>query len=330
MRHFLTAGLIALSFTFASSVMAKDLPTIDLFSGDYIGVAGIEVDQLSSRKVYKDVVTDPSFAANYQKGKAELDKWTGGAISESDIDLVVIAIPSDLDKSEFVSVVEIKKDLKAILPSFEAEIAAKADKFERREVGKSVVYINRKSNAWLSILDSHRIVFGSEREVKAVLASKEAGKAAKPIKSNSALYKQYQNADKKADIWAAYVFSADDLKALKDGVIEGENGKAFKADQMSSFSASINFVSGLVIKAVAKMKSDAAAADGAAALNSTLSGILSDPSINDLGFGFLAKAYSISASKSDLKAQIDLSKDQIDFLSAFAQGMAAGLSSGLK
>jgi len=325
MRHFLTAGLIALSFTFASSVMAKDIATIDLFSGDYVGVAGVEVDQLSSRKVYQDVVADPSISDKYQKTKASIDKFTGGVISEADIDLAVIAIPADHKKSEFIAILEIKKDLNAILPTFEAEVAANAEKYERREVGKDVVYIERKSNAWLSILDSKRIVIGSEREVTAVLASKTAGKAAKPIKSNSALWKQYQAADKKADIWAAYVFSASELKSMKDGVVEGENGKAFKADQMTSASASISLVSGIVIKALAKMKSDAAAADGADALNFTLSSLLSDPALQDLGFGFLAKAYSISASKSDLKAQVSISNEQADFLKAFAQGMAAGM-----
>ena len=326
MRHFFTAGLLALSFMFSSQVMAKDIPSIDLFSGDYIGVVGVDVDQLAKRDVYKKVIADPNISGKYQDVKTTVDKWTAGALTENDIDLMIVAIPSDYNKKEFISIVEAKKNLKELVPALEAEIAKQADKFERREVNNNVFYIEKRSNSWLCILDDKRFVAGSEREVKAVVASQKANKAAKPLKNNAKLYKQYQAADKKTDVWGAYVLTAENLKDLKDVTIPSADGKStFRADEMQSANFSLNLVSGLVLNVVAKMKSDAAASAGSAILNENLNAVLGDPALNDMGLGFLKTAVKVSSSKSDLKGTLDISSDNMSILEAFAAGATSSM-----
>lgn len=325
MKHSIVAGILALSLAFSSASFAKDVESIDLFSGDYIAVAGVDVDNLATRSLYKKIAEDPSIkgsAVSVQNKFTELD---ASLDAEKDIDQMIIAFPSDIEKKEHVVILEFKKSLANAVAALEADSAKPESAYSRVEADKIIYYIHKRENEWMTVIDDKRIAIGSEREVKAIAASNKAGKAAKPIKKNAALYKQYQAADKKNDVWGAYILTAKHLKSLKDVVLDGEDGKSFRADEIESGTFSLNLAKGLALRLVAKMKSEAAASNGSAILSSTLGTFLSDPQLKEIGLGFLASAIKISSAKSDLKGAIDLDNEQVDALI----GMAVAAGSGM-
>lgn len=318
MKHSIVAGILALSLAFSTAAFAKDIDSIDLFSGDYIGIVGADFDNLTSRPLYKKVMGDASVNKEADGLKSKLSALDASLDAEKDIDTMLVAIPKDVDKSEHVIIFEFKKSLANAVAAIEADSVKPDSAYSRMEADGIVYYVHKRENEWITVLGDKRIAVGSEREVKAVAASNKAGKAAKPIKNNAALYKQYQAADKKSDIWGAYILTSRELKELKDVVLDGENGKSFHADQIEGGTASIHLANGLALGIVAKMKSESAAADGSAVLGSTLGAFLSDPSLNDMGLGFLASAIKISSSKSDLKANINFTNAQVDVLIGLA------------
>lgn len=318
MKHALSAGILALSLALSSTAFAKDLAPIELFSGDYIGVAGVDVDQLAKRDLYKKVVSEQAFQGDYSKAKARISNWTDGKFDvEKDIDAVVVAIPTDYNKNENIAIVDLSKSSKDIIPVVEANIE-KDDRYERREVEGVVYYLEKRTNEWMTVLSDKRLAMGSEREVKAVVASNKAGKSASPVKKNSALYKQYEAADKKADVWVAFVMPDKERKQLSSAVLDGDGGKSFKAADIDAGNMNIKLASGLKIDVNAKMKSEASAADGSAVINGVMSGFLSDPALKDMGLGFLSTGIKVSSAKSELKGSINFSKDDVAVLYGLA------------
>ena len=318
MKHSIVAGILALSLAFSTAAFAKDIDSIDLFSGDYIAVAGVDVDNLATRPLYKKATGDASVNKEADGLKNKLNALDASLDAEKDIDTMLIAIPKDIDKEEHIIILEFKKSLANAQAAIEADSVKPDSAYTRMEVDGIIYYIHKRENEWITVIDDKRIAIGSEREVKAVAASNKAGKAAKPIKNNAALYKQYQAADKKNDIWGAYILTARELKELKGAVLDGEGGKSFHADQIESGTLSIHLAKGLALNVVAKMKSEAAAADGSAVLGSTLGTFLSDPQLDAMGLGFLSSSIKISSAKSDLKANVSFTNEQVDVLIGLA------------
>lgn len=322
MKHSIVSGILALSLAFSTMAFAKDVDSIDLFSGDYMAVAGVDMDNLATRPLYKKIRSDASVTKEADSLQAKLSALDASLDAEKDIDQMIIAIPTDVDKEEHVIIFEFKKSIANAVVAMEADSVKPESAYSRVEADGIVYYIHKRGNEWLTVIDDKRLAVGSEREVKAVAASKKAGKSAKPLKKNAALYKQYQAADKKTDIWGAYILTARELKAMKDVVLDGENGKTFKADEMESGNISIHLAKGFALNLIAKMKSDASASNGATVLGSTLNAFLSDPQLNEIGLGFLSSAIRVSSAKSNLKGTVNLDNDQVNTLVGLA--MEAG------
>ncbi|MBQ4359447.1 MAG: hypothetical protein II767_04255 [Proteobacteria bacterium] len=324
MKRSLTAGIIALTLAFVPSAFAKDIASIDLLSGDYVGVAGVEFDQLATRPLYKKVITDQLVESEYAKAKSTFDKWTDGKLdSEKDVDLAIFGVPADYSKSEHIAIIEFKKDVKEAVASFDAKIASN-DKYEKREVDKNVFYIEKRNNEWMYVVDDKRVAVGSEREVKAVAATMKAGKAAKPVSANKSLYKEYGAADKKADVWGAFVLTSKEKAELKSVVLDGADGKSFKGENINSGTFSVKLDKGFELLLNARMKNDAAAADGASVITTTLDGFLGDPALTDMGLGFLKNGIKVTAAKSILTGSIKFSPSEVDTL--IGLGREAGAS----
>ncbi|MCL2326662.1 MAG: hypothetical protein FWC40_09240 [Proteobacteria bacterium] len=310
MKSKLFAGLVALSLSFSAHAFAKDIPSVDLVSGDYVGVAGVELDQLGTRDIFASINEAVRSEKSLAKALSQVESL--GYDVSKDIDLVLVFIPADVDKSSsYVVIVEAKKSLKALEGSF-----AKDPRFDARQHEGSTYFAVKSTNDVYAVIDDKRMVIGSDREVRGILETLKTGTAKKPLKSNTALFKQYQAVDKKKDIWVAYVLTSKHRDKLKSVQLDGADGKAFKASEMEAGQATIHFASGLEINLSAKMKSDASAKGSAEVLGTTLQALLGDQAMSDLGLGFLAKAVKITSSKSTLAAVIKLSKSELESVMA--------------
>ena len=56
MKRFCIAGLVALSLGLSTSAMAKDLDSVDVFVGDFVGVMRVDFNKLIANKMISDAV----------------------------------------------------------------------------------------------------------------------------------------------------------------------------------------------------------------------------------------------------------------------------------
>ena len=92
---------------------------------------------------------------------------------------------------------------------------------------------------------------------------------------------------------------------------------------VDALAVSADFSKGLKLDVVAQTKDAEKAANGAAILTTNIGGILSDPSLKELGLDFLAKAVSFSSEKTNVKVNVTLSLEQITQIAELLKQLTA-------
>lgn len=313
MKRACIAGLVALSLGFSAQAMAKDADAIDVLTGDFAGVASMDIDKLFANKMISDSV-DQNQGAIGEAEKALKFLKDIGVDYKKDIDMLTVAFT---DKGYTCSAVDAKKPIKTIFD----EQVKKNNVASADHKGSKIYTYNGSSMALLS--DNRIVLCHQSLDIKPIIDNAKADKV-KSLKSrDAALYQAYAKTTADVDVRVAVKMTSELKKHVKDFKLDGEPGKSISLSDADNAAVSISFSDGLSINAVAQTKSDAVAKDGAAIINAAVMPILSDPSMAELGIGFVKDAVKVNASKKDLIASVKLSDSQMETIVALLTGLAA-------
>ena len=302
MKRTYIAGLAFLSLSLSTQAMAKDLDSIDILAGDFMSVGSINV-----KKVVNNKLVDDAVQSNADALKTINELKALGIDYKKDIDMVTVALD---DKGHGCSVINGSKPIK---PAYDAYIA---NKQVASEEYKGVVIYDGE----IAFLSDKRMLVCNRFDIKPSIDNFKADKPKSLKERASTIYNMYNLTSKSADIRIGGKMT----KSLRD------RGKAYKLDSVDGSSigvtdidaaaVSVSLASGIDVTVVAQVKSADVATAGAKILNDTITPLLSDPSLEQLGLSFLGKAYKSSADKKNIKANVKLSDAQINTLMGLAEG----------
>ncbi len=310
MKNALVAAFTALSLGFCTTAMAKDLDAIDLFVGDFAGVGSIDFDKLVANKMVSDAVNQ-GIASN-SGVQAVLDELKASGIDyKKDIDTITIALT---EKGRACAAVDAKVSLLAA-------VEASAKKMQSTQAAYNELMIFSDANNSMVLLNDKRLVVCENKlDIKPIIDNAKAEKPKTLKDRDKVIYDAYQAASKSADIrigakMTSYLKEKSKSYSLKEG------DASIAVSDIDSGSVSISFAKGLNVVADAKVASDAVATSGAAILNAQINGILSDPSLNEIGLGFVKDAVKIAGDKKNIKATVSFTDEQMTTLMALAAGL---------
>ena len=307
MKRTYIAGLAILSLGLSTQAMAKDIDAADILVGDFMSVGSINVKKIAANKMVDQAIQ------NNKDALSSINELKAAGIDyKKDIDVITVALD---DKGHGCTVID---GSNAIKPAFEAYVAKK--QYTSEDYKGVVIYTSGRDTA--ALLSETRMLACDKYDIKPSIDNFKADKP-KTLKDRaSTVYNMYNQASKSADIR----FGAKMTKSLKEKgktyKLDGENGASIGVTDIDASSLSISLASGIDMNVLAQTKSADVATSGAKILNDTIGAVAGDPSLEQLGLGFLAKAYKISADKKNIKANVKLSEDQINLLLGLLDGVA--------
>lgn len=304
-------GCAVIASLVSSQALAKDIDSIDLFAGDFIGIATVDMSKLANNKMLQDVV-DGSAGDDVAQIVNEFKAI--GLDVKKDIAMVTVAAT---EKGKICLAVDAKKSLKEAWPKFVA-----AEKLTPSE-GKGITVYSDKENSYALVSDTRIIGCEQALNIQPILENASAAKPKTLKDRDSAVYNAYAKTSKAADIR----IGAKMTKSLKDSYgkysLDDGTGKSVKVSDLDAASVSLNLSKGLNLEVTAKAHTAESAANGATILTAQVGGVLSDPSMAELGLGFLASAVKFSAAKDQLTATVKLTDEQIATISMLLTQLAA-------
>ncbi|MBQ9816386.1 MAG: hypothetical protein IJM59_02810 [Proteobacteria bacterium] len=313
MKRSLMAGLVALSLGFSTTAMAKDIDAIDLFVGDFVGVASIDFDKLVANKMISDTFEQNSGSISGAQGVLDSLK-AAGIDYKKDIDLITVALN---EKGHACAAVDAK------IPIREA-IDAEAQKrnYAAADYNGLKIYSDSKNSA-VVLSDKRVVACENVFDIKPIIDNAKAEKPKTLKDRDAAIHKAYSATSKGADIrvgakMTKYLKTKAASYKLDDG-----NGKSIGVSDAEAASLSISFSKGLNIELVAQSKSEDVVASGTSIISTKLTGILSDPSLAELGIGFVKDAVKVVQDKKNIKASVKFDDKQMATLTALLADLSA-------
>ena len=310
MKKLYIAGIVALSLGLSANAYAKDLNAIDVLVGDFSAIGSVNVKKLAANDLLSGAFdqNEGSLGEEYATLKA------AGIDIKKDIDSAVIAVN---DKGDGCAVIDASKDISEAM----SKLAA-SDKISASSYKDITMYVDKDVS--IAVLSAKRVVFCDKNlDIKASIDNAIAASPKTLKDRNSTLNSMYAMTSSSSEVRLAGKMSSSMKKSVASYKLDGEAGQSFNVSDIEAGAISISLAKGLDIQAVAKTKSDDIAKVGSSILTTTLDGLLSDPSLKEMGLEFLAKAVKVNADKKNIKGSIKLTKDQLNLLIGLA-GMMAG------
>ncbi len=315
MKRTYIAGLAILSLGLSTQAMAKDLDATDIIVGDFMSVGSINVKKIGANSMVDKIVqSNPDAVKSLNELKA------AGIDYKKDIDVITVALD---DKGHGCSVID---GSKAIKPAFDAYMVKKQYKSE--DYKGVAIYSNSRDSA--ALLSETRLLVCDKFDIKPSIDNYKADKPKTLKERASTIYNMYNKASKSAEIRFGAKMTSSLRSRGQAYKLDGVDGASIGVTDIDAAALSVSFASGVDISVLAKTKSADTATAGAKLLNDTLTPLLSDPSLEQLGLAFLGKAYKISSEKENLKANVKLSEDQVNLLMGMAEGAVGGSKAGSK
>ncbi len=313
MKRVLMAGALALSMGFATQAMAKDVANIDLFVGDFAGISTLDMQKLAKNDMLKGLL-DP-YASSDQAGKVLAELKEVGIDYEKDFSAVAIAVNSSGHGCVAI-------DATKSMAEPWAKVVAKYNLTSSDYAGDVKIY-DYKGNSIVMLSNSRMLACDKKIDVKPMLDN-ATSKSPKTLKQrDSALFNAYSKSAKSADIRLGAKMTKDLKAKYGTNSIDDGAGKAITVSDVDALAVSADFSKGLKLDVVAQTKDAEKAANGAAILTTNIGGILSDPSLKELGLDFLAKAVSFSSEKTNVKVNVTLSLEQITQIAELLKQLTA-------
>lgn len=313
MKRSIIAAAALLSLTFSASAMAKDLDAIDLFAGDFAGVVNFDFDKLVANKMIDGAI---SKNINSSKDAEQIlkDLKEAGIDYKKDIDTVAVAVN---DNGHACAAIDAKK---ALNDAFTA--IAKKDNMTSADYKGMVIYSD-KDNSIVLLSDKRILTCENIIDIKPLIDNAKADKPKMLKDREPVIYKAYALTDSSADIRIAGKMTPAIKGYVQSYKLNDGKGNSIALTDAESAAVSVSVSKGLNVAVYATTKSDDKSKAGAAIINEQLSGILSDPSLNELGLGFVKDAVKVTADKKNIKATVKFTDEQMTLISALVAELTA-------
>ncbi|MBR4985305.1 MAG: hypothetical protein IKY83_06175 [Proteobacteria bacterium] len=319
MKRFCIAGLVALSLGLSTSAMAKDLDTVDVFVGDFVGVMRVDFNKLIANKMISDAI-DQGAKSEAELGEA-LDLLKKAGIDyKKDIDIVAVA---STEKGRVCAAIDAKVPL--------AEPIAKLSNDEKAPVPSKdykgfKVYSEEDVN-YVVLGEKRFLICDSKLNINPMIDNAQSDKPKTLKDRDSALYNAYNASSKSADIRAGGKMTKYLKDQAKTAVLTDETGqKSVGAADIDSGTFSLSFAKGLDLSLIAHAKSAEVATLASDLINTQVKSLLADDSLKEIGLGFVKDAIKIVNDKKDLKATINFTDAQMETIAALMAELAGSVA----
>ncbi len=311
MKHAFIAAA-ALSFCISTSAMAKDIDAIDLFVGDFAGVASANIDKLAANKMISDAAGNGiSSVKDVEKLINELK--AAGIDYKKDFAFMTFATT---DKGKACIAVDAKKSVKE---AYDAIV--KKEGYKSADYNGMTIYSD-DANSVVLLSDTRILACDNAIDMKPIIDNAKADKP-KTLKSRDvAIYNAYSLTDSKADIRVAGKMTSYLKSQVASYKLDDGQGNVIAATDAESGAVSISFSKGLDVAVIAIAKNADVSKRGATIISTQLNAILSDPSLAELGLGFVKDAVKVANDKKNIKLTVKLSDDQLKTISMLLSELA--------
>ncbi len=300
-KSFLFGVLLAFLLLLESAcAMASD--GLDWVLSDYVGVGAIDMQKITDRKIYTDLmalfVTDP----DARQVLGELEK---AGLNSKSIRRIVVGIPQNVDKGEFVVFWEIQDAVDKYLPV----LGSRESELTKYHYEDKDYYCMKQNRICLMVNDT-RLVLGSEDKIRGVI-DVVIGKSS--VKKNDALIQKAQQADQTKDAWLA--FSLNDASRARIGAADpivdmSVEGKGqIRLGAVQSGVVSLDFSTGLKSEILVLMKNE----DDAKAYSEIIGDLmklgLESEDVKFLGLTAVIEGIRIHHQEKNVAVTIDYSSD---------------------
>lgn len=321
MKNRFFAGLGLALCLAASPAWADDVDSSMWLRGDYVGVGGIDMPKLSQRRIYSYLM---KFFVTDKGVKQALDEIkSSGIVLEKILTRVVVGIPSDVERSEYIVLWETTEDLS----KYKKLLSSHSQAIDTRTYQEMEFFATRRTNECLAILDNV-LVLGSELRVKEVMEAYKSGYKDGP--KNALLKAEMKQVDKKKDAWFVFVITDKEKKALAktDPIIDMTAGGlgSLKLSEMKKGNISFDFSKGLNASANIEVISPEVAAGSAKLLTAAFAEAANDKDVKELGFDSFVSGVAFNAKKSDVTVSVVYEQAKFDELIAIVTQFMKGIS----
>lgn len=302
MKRCFLFGILLVFLLFMENAYAEPENDLNWVRNDYVGVGAIDMQKLTDRNIYADLmaffVTDPD-------AKQVLGELEKAGLNSKSLQRIVVGIPADVEKGEFIIFWELKDTLDKYLPVLEnRETQLNKASYQNRD------YFCVKNKNQCLLVAGNNLVYASELKLKGIL-DVYAGKA--DVEINDALVQTAKRADVSKDAWLA--FSLDEVQRSRIGaadplVDQSAKGKGqLKLGAVKSGTLSIDFSQGLRSEMVVHMVSQEAARDFSGIVNDLMRQGLNDQDIKSMELENLIKGLSLQAKADNLMITVNYSQN---------------------
>ena len=302
MKHSIISCAMAAGVLFSAQAFAET-SSIDLFVGDFMGVATVDTVKLAANSMIGKAIDDNAKQDTVQKILASLSAY--GIDYKKDIGMITAAAT---DKGDFCFSVDAKKSLADTVKKYAEQEKANLTAADRNGV---TVYTEKDGTRVALVSDTRLLACEKGLDIFPIIDNAKAAKPKLLKDRDSAVYKAYSATPKSADIRVGAKMTQNLRTAYGNLSLDDGAGKTIALGDAQTVSLSIDFSKGLAVEVAAQTKSAEKASAGEAILAKQVGGLLSDPAMEQLGLGFLGKAVKFTANKTDLKGVISLTNDQI-------------------
>lgn len=307
MRFTSTIAALALSLTFSAAALADDYSTaLDALTGEFSAVIGIDADQLINRPISKLLISGVLKNDYTTLDKAVKD---AGYDLKKDLDTVVLAMAKDKGFDDGVVILVLNKSTDKLVETLIADEAGEVQ--SHREIN---YWLDKRDNIAVYAWNDKNVMLGDPKYIKAFIDRSASGKG-KGIKDNKELAKLVKSVDMSKDIWFVGASDKNISKKLKDISLSSADGtKSFRGADVTNVAGHISAAAGIAVVADTGFKTDLQAKDTAFVVNENITPLVSDPSLSDMGMGFLATCYDIKANKKKVNSKVNLTHEQVSLI----------------
>lgn len=318
MKRSVLLGTLAAGMIFSTQAFAET-SSIDLFVGNFMGIGSVDTVKLAANKMIDDAITKNAKQSDVQDILNALNEY--GIDYKKDIGMITVATT---ENGDFCLAVDAKKSLKDAMAKY---VKGEGESLKNSTHKDVTIYTDADATTMALVSDMRLVACDKGLDIKPIIDNAKAAKPKLLKDRDSVLYNAYNATPKAADIRVGVKMTKSLSNAYGQYAIDDGADKKIHLSDVEAASLSINLSKGLNVEIMAQIETAKKAAAGEAILTKQIVGLLSDPTIEQLGLGFLSKAVKFSANKTQLKGVLNLSDDQITTISMLFMELAAGSAS---
>lgn len=314
MKRTILSCVVASGLMFSTQALAET-SSIDLFVGDFMGIATVDTVKLAANSMIDKAISDNANQGDVQDVLKALSDY--GIDYKKDIGVVTVAAN---EKGDFCLAVDAKKSLSDAVKKY---VEKEKESLKTKDHKGVTVYASEDSTAAL-VSEKRLVACDNGLDILPIIDNAMAAKPKLLKDRDSALYKAYSATAKSSDVRIGAKMTPTMRKSYGHYSLDDGAEKKVSVGDVQSASLSIDFSKGLNIEVIAQSKAADKAKMGAEILTKQVGGLLSDPAMEQLGLGFLNSAVKFSAEKSSLKGTLALTNDQITQIAMLFTELTAG------